>query len=107
MQHNKSIHTATHLQFSDHGPSRNGSFMYRADVETKLYNILNNVDKIPKHKISSTATLSELNLNDLDQMELLVTIENEFVIDLENNEAANIYTVKQLIDTITNHPFAM
>lgn len=100
------LYTSTYKLGGGHAQHRDGSFMYRDDVEQKVLKILHNVDKVDSNKLNINSSFSDLGLDDFDQMELLDIVENEFVVELEDNEAANIYTVKQLVDILHNHPFA-
>ncbi len=52
------------------------------------------------------STWSSLGLDSLDEVELMVHIEEEFVIDIQDEIAVTFNTLKDVVDHIAQHPFA-
>jgi len=68
---------------------------------------LEDIDKIDKSKLDDeNSSWKSLGLDSLDEVEVVMMLEDEFVIDIQDEVATNILTIKDAIDYITNHPFA-
>jgi len=68
---------------------------------------LEDIDKIDKSKLDDeNSSWKRLGLDSLDEVEVVMMLEDEFVIDIQDEVATNILTIKDAIDYITNHPFA-
>ncbi|MFS2156051.1 acyl carrier protein [Pseudomonas sp. Pseusp122] len=75
--------------------------MAQADVFERLKSII--VDKldVENSEVTKEASFSEdLGANSLDQVELIMAIEDEFVIQMADDEAEKIKTVGQAFDLI-------
>lgn len=53
------------------------------------------------------STFRELGLDSLDEVEVVMMLEEEFVIDIQDEVASNILSIKDAINYIENHPFAL
>jgi acyl carrier protein len=82
-------------------------YVPRDEVEKRVLTVLSNINKVDKSKLNSTSAFSSLGLDSLDTVEVIIQIEEEFGIDLHDEQASNILTVKQAIDIIQNFPFAL
>lgn len=68
---------------------------------------MEDIDKIDKSKLDDeNSSWKRLGLDSLDEVEVVMMLEDEFVIDIQDEVATNILTIKDAIDYITNHPFA-
>lgn len=68
---------------------------------------MEDIDKIDKSKLDDeNSSWKSLGLDSLDEVEVVMMLEDEFVIDIQDEVATNILTIKDAIDYITNHPFA-
>jgi len=85
---------------------KQGDFLDPREVEERVLAVLRDVDKIDKNKISSEATWASLGLDSLDQVELVIHIEEEFVIELEDKEAGHVHGVQDAVKLISNWPYA-
>lgn len=57
-------------------------------------------------QISPDVTFSELGLDSLDVVELVMAIEEEFAIEIPDAEADKILTASEAISYISSHPMA-
>lgn len=58
-------------------------------------------------QVNPTASFKDdLQLDTLDNVEVMMAVEEEFVVDIPNSEADKISTTARLIDYISAHPQA-
>ena len=56
--------------------------------------------------VPCSSTFRDLGLDSLDEVEVVMMLEDEFVIDIQDEVASNIVSVQDAINYITQHPFA-
>lgn len=82
-------------------------FLSRANVQRRVLLVLNEVDKIDKSKLSDLdSSFKTLGLDSLDEVELVIMLEDEFVIDIQDEVASSLLTINDAINYIASHPFA-
>eukprot|EP01059_Diplonema_ambulator_P019696 TRINITY_DN33329_c0_g1_i1.p2 TRINITY_DN33329_c0_g1~~TRINITY_DN33329_c0_g1_i1.p2 ORF type:complete len:105 (+),score=33.35 TRINITY_DN33329_c0_g1_i1:49-363(+) len=82
-------------------------FLDRDDTERRVMECLTNFQKVPADKVAPTAHfINDLGLDSLDQVEVVMAFENEFMIDIPDAEAEKILTVDNATEYIANHPQA-
>lgn len=75
--------------------------MDRADIETRMKALLVSELGLDEAKISPTAHFEEdLEVDSLGVVELLMALEDEFGVEIPDEEAEDIATVGQAIDTV-------
>lgn len=93
-------------------PMRFNKFYYstlpKEDVSKRVIDVVRNFDKIAPNSEISAATnfATDLKLDSLDTVEVLVAIEEEFDIEIEDKDADEIKTVGQAIEYISSNPDA-
>jgi acyl carrier protein len=75
--------------------------MKRTDIQNKLTTILVELIGCKADDVTDEATLEDLGADSLDHVEIIIAIEDEFGIDINDDEAEKIETVAQAIDHIT------
>ena len=71
------------------------------ELKEKVINIVAN--QFPKEDINPELNLTEdLNADSLDTVELVMALEEEFKIEIPDEDAANLLTVQDIIDYIRN-----
>ncbi|KAL4266896.1 Acyl carrier protein [Pleurotus pulmonarius] len=76
-------------------------------IESRILELLKGFDKVDPSKLSSTASFSkDLGLDSLDSVEVVMAVEEEFSIEIPDQEADEIQTVGQAIDYIAKTPEA-
>ncbi|CCJ29204.1 unnamed protein product, partial [Pneumocystis jirovecii] len=78
----------------------------KEDIEKRIIDIVKSFDKVTDpSKITPTSSFStDLGLDSLDTVEVVMAIEEEFNIEIPDKEADEIQTVGQAITYISNHP---
>ncbi|KAJ1923197.1 mitochondrial acyl carrier protein [Coemansia sp. RSA 922] len=73
----------------------------RGDIESRIFQVLQDFDKVNQDKLSPVADFSkDLGLDSLDTVEVVMAIEEEFSVEIPDDEADKITSVKGAIDYI-------
>eukprot|EP00754_Rhynchopus_humris_P040381 Rhum_TRINITY_DN23424_c0_g1::Rhum_TRINITY_DN23424_c0_g1_i1::g.177996::m.177996/K03955/NDUFAB1; NADH dehydrogenase (ubiquinone) 1 alpha/beta subcomplex 1 len=82
-------------------------FLDRDDTEKRVIDCVKNFEKVPAEKVAPTAHfINDLGLDSLDQVEVVMAFEQEFLLDIPDAEAEKILTVENAVEYIANHPQA-
>lgn len=77
--------------------------MERSEIETRLNGLLVSELGLDSSKISNDARFEEdLEVDSLGVVELLMALEDEFGVQIPDEEAENIGTVGQAVDLVAN-----
>ncbi len=87
-------------------PNPNGDFVPRPQVRERVFKILRGIKKVDQARLSEDAKFSDLGLDSLDTVEVVIQLEEEFNVEIYDPIAAEITTVKKAIDVLENMPFA-
>lgn len=83
------------------------SYLEKELVTTRVVDLLKSIPFIDPAKVSPTANFKDdLHLDMLDNVEVMMAVEEEFAVDISDNEGNNISTTAHLIDYIATHPQA-
>ncbi|KAH9985437.1 acyl carrier protein [Russula compacta] len=83
------------------------SALDKAHIETRVLDILKSFEKVHSEKLKPSASFTEdLGLDSLDAVEVVMAVEEEFSIEIPDNEADAIQTVQQAIDYVAKTPEA-
>ncbi|KAK0529416.1 mitochondrial acyl carrier protein [Tilletia horrida] len=78
------------------------------DIEKRIRDVLASFEKVKASAITPSASFtSDLGLDSLDAVEVVMAIEEEFNIEIPDEEADNITTVQQAIDYVSHAPEAV
>ena len=72
----------------------------RNDTASKIIAIIADQLTIKKEDVSEDASMESLGADSLDRVEIVMKIEEEFGIEINDEDADNLVTVKQAIDYI-------
>ena len=70
------------------------------DVTERVISVIATTQRIPPEKISPDSTFEELGLDSLDSVNILFALEEEFKINIPDDEAREIRGVRGMIDGI-------
>ena len=68
--------------------------------------VVKNFDKVDPAKVTDAVSFKALALDSLDAVEVVMAIEEEFALQIPDDEADKILTVKDAIEYIAMHPQA-
>ncbi|RWR97136.1 acyl carrier protein 2, mitochondrial [Cinnamomum micranthum f. kanehirae] len=79
----------------------------KEEATSRVLSLLKSIHFIDPSKVNPTASFKDdLQLDTLDNVEVMMAVEEEFVVDIPNSEADKISTTAHLIDYISAHPQA-
>ncbi|KXS10070.1 acyl carrier protein-like protein, partial [Gonapodya prolifera JEL478] len=85
-----------------------GSHLDKGEVETRVLAVLRGFGKVDPAKIAPTARfIEDLGLDSLDAVEVTMAIEDEFNIELTDEEAEKVLSVPIAVETVVNHGHAL
>jgi len=79
----------------------------KEDITERILSTLKSFEKVPQDKLTATSSFSsDLGLDSLDAVEVVMAVEEEFGIEIPDEEADAIQTVQQAIEYIAKTPEA-
>ncbi len=70
------------------------------DVTQRVISVIAKTQRIPPEKISPDSTFEELGLDSLDSVNILFALEEEFDIDIPDEDTRDIRSIGQMIEGI-------
>ncbi|KAG2696890.1 hypothetical protein I3760_07G081300 [Carya illinoinensis] len=84
-----------------------GSFLDKSEVADRVISIVKNFQKVDPSKVTPNANFqSDLGLDSLDTVEIVMALEEEFGFEIPDNEADKINSINLAVDFIASHPQA-
>uniref|UniRef100_A0A5B7B5Q7 Acyl carrier protein n=1 Tax=Davidia involucrata TaxID=16924 RepID=A0A5B7B5Q7_DAVIN len=84
-----------------------GSFLDKSEVADRVISVVKNFQKVDPSKVTSNANFqSDLGLDSLDAVEIVMALEEEFGFEIPDNEADKISSINLAVDFIASHPQA-
>lgn len=82
-------------------------FLDPADVTSRILTVVSNFDKVDASTVTPTSKFTtDLGLDSLDAVEVVMAIEDEFAIEIPDAEADKIGSVEDAVNYIASHPQA-
>ncbi|KAF8591940.1 acyl carrier protein [Ramaria rubella] len=79
----------------------------KEDIHARIVDVLKSFEKVTHTGVQASSSFTEdLGLDSLDTVEVLMAVEEEFGIEIPDEEADEIRTVQQAIDYISKTPEA-
>lgn len=73
----------------------------------RILSVVKNFDQVDPSKVSPETKFSDdLGLDSLDVVEVVMAIEDEFAIEIPDQEADKISSIPDAVDYISSHPMA-
>lgn len=83
------------------------TFLDKGDVEARVVQVVKDFDKVDAGKVTAASHfINDLGLDSLDAVEVVMAFEDEFVIEIPDNEAEKIQTCADAINFVAAHPQA-
>eukprot|EP01051_Picozoa_sp_SAG22_P007320 SAG22_NODE_511_length_9594_cov_4.553449_8_plen_131_part_00 len=105
----RSFHAAPQALFAagGAGDSATATYISTAEAAERVMKVCKDFGKVDPAKVSeSSAFIADLGLDSLDQVELVMALEEEFVVDLDDAQAESIQTVADAVKLMSEHPMA-
>lgn len=82
-------------------------FLDAAEVTERILTVVKNFDQVDPAKVSpETKFADDLGLDSLDIVEVVMAIEDEFAVEIPDQEADKISSIAEAVDYISTHPHA-
>ena len=73
------------------------------ELATKVIGIVAAVKQVPPETIRTESTFEQLGIDSLDRINILFELENEFDLDVPDDEARSITSVQGIIDRLASY----
>jgi acyl carrier protein len=74
--------------------------MSTQDLTDRVLKVIATSKRIPPETVTITSEFQQLNIDSMDAVEILFALENEFDINIPDEEVREIRTVSQMIDGV-------
>jgi acyl carrier protein len=74
--------------------------MSHAELTERVRGIIATAQHLPQEKVTADSTFEELGIDSLDGINILFAVENEFNINIPDDAAQNIRSVRDVVDGI-------
>jgi len=71
------------------------------DLTNRIIDVIANTQHMAREKITLDSTFQELNIDSLDGINILFALENEFNVNIPDDAAQNIRTVREMVEGVT------
>jgi acyl carrier protein len=75
--------------------------MSHAELTERVRGIIATAQHLPQEKVAADSTFEELGIDSLDGINILFAVENEFNINIPDDAAQNIRSVRDVVDGIS------
>jgi NADH dehydrogenase (ubiquinone) 1 alpha/beta subcomplex 1, acyl-carrier protein len=83
------------------------AFLDVSEVTDRILSVVKNFDQVDANKVTpDTNFTKDLGLDSLDVVEVVMAIEDEFAIEIPDQEADKIATIADAVNYISSHPMA-
>mmetsp|Transcript_19584 Transcript_19584/g.34866 ORF Transcript_19584/g.34866 Transcript_19584/m.34866 type:complete len:140 (+) Transcript_19584:133-552(+) len=83
------------------------TFLPEAEVAERVINVVKGFDKVDQSKLTEKAHfINDLGLDSLDTVEVIMAVEEEFVIEIPDDMAEKLLTVEDAVKFVSQHPQA-
>ena len=84
-----------------------GSFLEKDDVTGRVLDVVKNFPKVSPDAVKESSNfITDLGLDSLDEVEMIMHVEEEFCIEISDNESEKIHSVQDAIEYVLTHPNA-
>jgi NADH dehydrogenase (ubiquinone) 1 alpha/beta subcomplex 1 len=84
-----------------------GSFLNRDEVTQRVLNVVKKHEKVDAAKVTPDSHFSnDLGLDSLDAAEVVMEVENEFSVEIPDEEAFKLVAIPDIITYISQNPLA-
>lgn len=99
--------SATAARWGQRHLAAGSSFLDRSEVEDRVLQVVKAFPKIDDAKVKSDAHfMNDLGLDSLDTVELVMAFEDEFALEIPDEDSEKIFTPQDAVTYIAAHPMA-
>lgn len=98
--------------YADHGhgetATRTGQYLLnKDDVLTRVLEVVKNFEKVDAAKVTPESHfINDLGLDSLDVVEVVMALEQEFILDIPDHDAEKIQSIQDAVEYIAQNPMS-
>ena len=70
-------------------------------IQARVLRVIATTQRIPLEKVRPDSTFEELGIDSMDSINILFDLESEFDIEIKDEDAKKIQTIREMIDGVT------
>jgi acyl carrier protein len=70
-------------------------------IKDRVLKVIANTQRIPPERVTPDSTFEELGIDSMDSINILFDLESEFDIEINDEDAKKISTIREMIDGVT------
>jgi acyl carrier protein len=70
-------------------------------IQARVLRVIATTQRIPVEKVKPDSTFEELGIDSMDSINILFDLESEFDIEIKDEDAKKIQTIREMIDGVT------
>ena len=70
-------------------------------IQARVLRVIATTQRIPLEKVKPDSTFEELGIDSMDSINILFDLESEFDIEIKDEDAKKIQTIREMIDGVT------
>jgi acyl carrier protein len=70
-------------------------------IEERVLRVVANTQRIPVERVKPESSFEELGIDSMDSINILFDLESEFDIEINDEDAKKIQTVREMVDGVT------
>eukprot|EP00343_Euplotes_focardii_P011228 CAMPEP_0205831130 /NCGR_PEP_ID=MMETSP0206-20130828/43158_1 /ASSEMBLY_ACC=CAM_ASM_000279 /TAXON_ID=36767 /ORGANISM="Euplotes focardii, Strain TN1" /LENGTH=113 /DNA_ID=CAMNT_0053135461 /DNA_START=21 /DNA_END=362 /DNA_ORIENTATION=+ len=82
------------------------AFLPKEDVAPRVIQVVQGFDKVDNDSVTADVKFSDLGLDSLDSIEVVMAFEDEFTVEITDDDAEKIQSTADAIKYIAEHPGA-
>ena len=88
--------------------ARQGAYLLdKQDVLQRVLEVVKNFEKVDASKVTAESNfINDLGLDSLDVVEVVMALEQEFVLDIPDHDAEKLQSIPEAVEYLSQHPQA-
>jgi acyl carrier protein len=70
-------------------------------IQDRVLKVIANTQRIPIERVRPESTFEELGIDSMDSINILFDLESEFDIEIKDEDAKKIRTIREMVDGVT------
>ena len=71
-------------------------------IADRVFKVISKTQRLPIEKVTLESTFDELGIDSMDSINILFDLESEFEIEISDEQAKSIHSVREMVDGITH-----
>ena len=70
-------------------------------IQDRVLKVIATTQRLPQERVTPDSTFEELGIDSMDSINILFDLESEFDIEINDEDAKKIRTIKEMVDGVT------